>query len=112
MAKNNEAKITIPKLEARIKLFDDKLGRITQLVAFVELTVADFFVIKGIRVLARREGDDDARAPFVVFPAEKGRGRDMDVWYDIAHPANPEARAASISAILAAYEKAKQQAGN
>jgi len=50
-------------------------------------------VIKGIRVLKRNEPGDDE--PFVVFPAEKGKGTSQDRWFDVAHPVTAEARAAA-----------------
>ena len=102
---------TMPKLEARVRLYDDPRGGPTQLLAFAELTSADAFVINGIRVLAKREGHAGDRAPFVVWPAERGIGRDMDRWYDLAHPIHHAAREAALRSILAAYEKAMKQQG-
>lgn len=95
----------LPTIDARVRLFDDQSGRPTRLLGFAEIIIADCFVIKGIRVLRRNEpGNDD---PFVVFPAEKGIGAAQDRWFDIAHPVTAEARAASIAAVLKAYEVAK-----
>ena len=90
--------ITLPKLDARVRPFDDASGRPTKLLAFAELTIADAFVIKGIRVLKRDEAGNDE--PFVVFPAEKGKGSAADRWFDVAHPVTAQARAAATALVL------------
>lgn len=92
------------KLDARVRPYEDGSGRPTRLLAFAELTIADAFVIKGIRVLKREEPGEDE--PFVVFPAERGKGAAADRWYDVAHPVTAEARAAASSLILARYRQA------
>src|SRR5271170_2588249 len=97
--------MTLPKLDVRVRPFEDASGRPTKLLAFAELVIADAFVIKGIRVLKRDEPGNDE--PFVVFPAEKGKGAAQDRWYDVAHPVTAEARAVTVKAILEQYEKAK-----
>ena len=94
-------KRVLPKIEARVRPHRDERGRETRLLAFAELTIADAFVIKGIKILER-----DAEK-FVVFPAEKGKG-DKDRWYDVAHPCTLEARDAAVRAILDAYDAAKR----
>lgn len=95
---------TLPKLEARVRPFQDGSGRATRLLAFAELTIAGAFVIKGIRVLKREEeGADDA--PFVAFPAEKGKGAAQERWFDVAHPVTAEARAAASAIVLEAYRR-------
>lgn len=95
---------TLPKLHARIRLHHDVTDRPTKLLAFAELTIADAFVIKNIRILKRTEpGHDD---PFVVFPSEKGQGTPTDRWNDLAHPTTAEAREAAINLILDAYRDA------
>jgi len=68
--------------------------------------IADAFVIKGIRVLKRAEEGNDE--PFVVFPAEKGKGAAQDRWFDVAHPVTAEARAASIALVLERYRQARE----
>lgn len=88
----------MPRLDARVRLYDDASGRATKLLAFAELVIADAFVIKGIRVLKREDPADDE--PFVVFPAEKGKGAAADRWYDVAHPVTMEARTAASTLIL------------
>lgn len=100
----------MPKLEVRVRLYDDSPGRPTVLLGFAELTIADAFVIKGIRILAKSEGSAKDRAPFVVWPAERGRGRDMDRWYDVAHAINTEARIAAVTSIMEAYENTRRKA--
>lgn len=96
--------MTLPKLDARVRPFDDRSDRPTRLLAFAELTIADAFVIKGIRVLKRNEPGEDA--PFVVFPAEKGKGQAADRWFDVAHPVTAEARAAACALVLERWREA------
>ena len=98
-------KTTLPALSVRIRPFEDASGRSTKLLAFVELTIAGAFVIKGIRIMKRDEPGEEG--PFVVFPAEKGKGAAQDRWFDVAHPVTAEARAATVEAILAQFAKAK-----
>jgi stage V sporulation protein G len=98
--------MTLPKLDVRVRPFEDASGRPTKLLAFAELVIADAFVIKGIRVLKRAEEGNDE--PFVVFPAEKGKGAAQDRWFDIAHPVTAEARAASIALVLDGYRHARE----
>ncbi len=98
--------MNLPKLSVRIRPHRDDRDNPTALLAMAELTIADAYVIKGLRVLARRDGPD--RAPFVVWPAEKGKGSDR--WFDIAHPITAEARTAALTAVLAAFEKSKEVA--
>ena len=93
----------LPKLDARVRPYQDPSDRPTKLMAFAELMIADAFVIKGIRVLQKAEGEAD---PFVVFPAEKGKGATADRWFDLAHPITVEARNAAIGLILAKYRHA------
>jgi len=95
----------LPKLDARVRPFQDPSDRPTKLMAFAELMIADAFVIKNIRVLKKNEPGND---PFVVFPAEKGKGATADRWFDLAHPVTLEARNAAIGVIL---EKYRQMAG-
>lgn len=98
----------LPKLDAKVRLYQDPSDRPTKLMAFAELMIADAFVIKGIRVLAKTEPGNDA--PFVVFPAEKGKGTTADRWFDLAHPVTAEARTAALTLILAEYARQKQVA--
>lgn len=94
----------LPKLDARVRPYQDPSDRPTKLMAFAELMIADAFVIKGIRVLKKAEPGSDE--PFVVFPAEKGKGATADRWFDLAHPITVEARNASIGLILERYRQA------
>ena len=96
--------MTLPKLEARVRPFQDSSDRPTKLLAFAELLIADSFVIKGIRVLKRDEPGDDE--PFVVFPAEKGKGAAEDRWFDVAHPVTAQARAAATALVLERWRQA------
>lgn len=98
----------LPKLEARVRPYQDPSDRPTKLMAFADLTIADAFVIKNIRVLKKAEpgsGEGGEAEPFVVFPAEKGKGATADRWFDIAHPITLEARNAAIGLILDKYRQ-------
>lgn len=95
---------TVPKLEVRVKPHVDKSNRATRCLAYVELTIGDSFVIKGIRILQHTHRPDDG-APFVVFPATKRVGVDANRWFDVAHPVTPEARAAALDLIMYEYAK-------
>ena len=100
--------VNMPKLDVRVRPFVDASGRPTKLLAFAELTIADSFVIKGIRVLKREEAGDDE--PFVVFPAEKGKGAAQDRWFDVAHPVTAEARSAATALVLERWRQAGEGA--
>jgi len=91
----------LPKLDARVRPYQDMSDKPTKLMAFAELMIADAFVIKGIRILKKVEPNDDL--PFVVFPAEKGKEATADRWFDLAHPITAEARTAATTLILAKY---------
>ncbi|MBI5247730.1 MAG: septation protein SpoVG family protein [Elusimicrobia bacterium] len=93
----------LPKLDARVRPYQDPSDRPTKLMAFAELIIADAFVIKGIRVLKKAEPGTDE--PFVVFPAEKGKGATADRWFDLAHPVTAEARTAAITLIMDKYRQ-------
>lgn len=99
--------MTLPKMEVRVKPHHDDNDRPTKLLAFAELTIADAFVIKSIRILKRTEPGYDE--PFVVFPAEKGKGTPSDRWFDVAHPTTAEAREASINLILSVYRETRRR---
>ena len=104
MEKEEKAVLSsLPKLDARVRPYQDPSDRPTKLMAFAELMIADAFVIKGIRVLKKAEPGNDE--PFVVFPAEKGKGATADRWFDLAHPVTAEARSAAIGLILKEYAK-------
>ena len=93
----------MPKLEARVRPYQDQTDRATKLMAFAELMIADAFIIKGIRVLKKSEAGNDE--PFVVFPAERGKGPLSDRWFDVAHPITAEARGVAVGLILERYRQ-------
>ncbi|MBI4371385.1 MAG: septation protein SpoVG family protein [Elusimicrobia bacterium] len=95
---------TLPKLEGRVRLYQDATDRPTKLLAFAELVIADAFVIKGIRVLQKRAAGEEE--PFVSFPAERGKGEAQERWFDLAHPVTAEARAAATAVVLERYRQA------
>jgi DNA-binding cell septation regulator SpoVG len=95
----------MPKLRARVRPYRDETGRATKLLAYAELMIADAFVIKGIRVLKKDE--PGGGEPFVVFPAEKGKGASAERWFDLAHPITAEAHAAAVKTVLDAFASAR-----
>lgn len=100
---------SLPAIEARVVPLPDKSPeRPTRLLGVGEIVIAGAFKITSIRILQKRDGSDD---PFVVFPAERGRGDKSDLFYDIAHPITAAAREAAVSAIMAAYIRAINQIG-
>lgn len=99
----------MPKLDARVRPYQDSSDRPTKLLAFADLVIGGAFVIKNIRVL--RKAEPGADEPFVVFPAEKGKGATADRWFDLAHPITTEAHAAAVGTVLDAYRRACQPAG-
>jgi DNA-binding cell septation regulator SpoVG len=91
----------MPKLEAHVTTHFDLTGKTTRVLAFAELTIAGAFTIKGIRVLGK-----PGKAPYVSFPAQRAKGANGGYWVDVARPANPAAREAASTLILAEYQKA------
>lgn len=98
------ADAAVPRLSARVRPHQAKGQWSTRVLAFAELMVAGAFVIKGIRILQHVGRASDA--PFVVYPAERGKGTASARWYEVAHPCTPAARAAAEALILAEYQKA------
>lgn len=94
----------LPSLFAIVKPYNDTSGRPARVLAHVELQIAGAFAIKGIRILSKKPGD-----AFIVFPAEKNKGRETQEWFDIAHPLTAEARGACLRLILAEYAKVVQR---
>lgn len=98
---------SVPGLAARVKVFRDDSGKAT-LLGFADLTIAEAFVIKGIRILASKEEDGGEGRPFVSFPRRKGA---QEKYFDVAHPVTAEARQRALDVILASYGEAAAQAG-
>lgn len=95
------------RLDARVRLHNDVSVNPTKLLAFADLLIEDAFVIKNIRILQKKE---DA-APFVVYPAEKGRGANQERWFDIAHPINKDAREKAQEIILSKFNAVSSDRG-
>ena len=70
-------------------------------VAFVNVTVLDKLVLKGIRVVDGRKG------LFIAFPQTKRKAKKggKDEYFDIFFPITKEFREELTDSILAAYEK-------
>jgi stage V sporulation protein G len=101
-----ESSGSVPGLAARVKVFRDDSGKAT-LLGFADLTIAEAFVIKGIRILATKEDGGEGR-PFVSFPCRKGP---QDKYFDVAHPITAAARQRALDVILASYGEAAGPAG-
>lgn len=92
----------VPKLRATVRLYSGEGDG--KLLAFADLTIADAFVIKGIKVMMAQATAEKPARPFIGFPARKGKGENDYV--DIAHPITSEAYHAVRDTVLRAYEKA------
>ena len=70
-------------------------------VAFVNVTILDKLVLKGIRVVEGRKG------LFIAFPQSKRKGKKgkEDEYFDIFFPITKEFREELTKAILEAYDK-------
>ena len=73
-------------------------------VAFVNVTILDKLVLKGIRVVDGRNG------LFIAFPQSKRKGKKGkdDEYFDIFFPITKEFREELTEAILEAYDKATE----
>jgi stage V sporulation protein G len=77
--------------EVRISLRDD-----AKLKAFASITLANCFVIRGLKIIEGKSGT------FIAMPSRKRKDGE---YQDIAHPINNEARATMERAILEAYKE-------
>ena len=73
-------------------------------VAFVNVTILDKLVLKGIRVVDGRKG------LFIAFPQSKRKAKKggEDEYFDIFFPITKEFREEMTEAILEAYDKATE----
>ena len=73
-------------------------------VAFVNVTILDKLVLKGIRVVGGRKG------LFIAFPQTKRKAKNggKDEYFDIFFPITKEFREELTEAILEAYDKATE----
>jgi len=98
------AQLTVPKLDARVRLFQDEEGK---LLAFADLVIDGSFIITGIRVMMGEPKDDKPGGPFIAFPSRKGTGTHEGKYFDIAHPITAEAFQEARRTVLEAYRKAR-----
>ncbi len=102
----------LPRLKTTVRLFAGGSGegaeKGAELLGFADVTIADAFVIKGIRILMGKASGEKPGGPFISFPARKGTGKLEGQYVDIAHPITTEAYQAVRECILAAYEKASR----
>ncbi len=82
--------------EVRVSLRED-----AKLKAFASITLADCFVIRGLKIIEGKTGT------FVAMPS---RRRKDGEYQDIAHPINNEARAEMERIILDEYRKERERA--
>lgn len=101
------AQLTTPKLDAKIRLFQDEEGK---LLAFADLVIEGSFVITGIKVMMGEAKDDKPGGPFIGFPSRKGTGLHEGKYFDIAHPVTAEAYQEAKRTVLEAYHKARRGA--
>ena len=98
----------LPKLKTTVHLYHQQTAS-QELLGFAEVTIADAFVIKGIRILMGKASGERPAGPFISFPARKGTGKLEGQYVDVAHPITSEAYHAVRDCVLAAYEKAAGQ---
>lgn len=84
--------------EVRINLVKDSESTLE---AFASITIDDEFVVKGLRVVAGRNGE------FVAYPASKGAD---DNYYENAFPLNKDTRDYISDEVLNAFYNAKKDA--
>jgi len=65
--------------------------------AYVNITIDDVFMVRGLKVILGAEG------LFVAFPNKKGKN---GMFRDVAHPLNSETRREIEELVLAAYDQA------
>ena len=100
----------LPPLQAKVRLYHDASGK-TELLGFADLTIADAFVIKGIRVLMGKPKEDKPGEPFISFPARKAGGAANARWFEVAHPLSAECRLAARETVLRAYQREARKTG-
>jgi DNA-binding cell septation regulator SpoVG len=69
---------------------------------FADLVIGGAFVIRGLRILRKSDGE----GPFVAFPSRRGTGEQQDKYFEVAHPITSEARAAVAEIVLEGFKKA------
>ncbi len=84
--------------DIRIKLLNNEENKLKAIASF---TIDDAFIVHEVRIV---EGSNGC---FIDMPSRKTPNGDRR---DVAHPKNTETRNQISEAILAAYEKAKQEA--
>ncbi len=83
--------------EVRVSLRDEP-----KLKAFVNITLDNCFVIRGLKVIEGKNG------LFISMPSRQGRD---GTYQDIAHPINNETRRKMEEVILAEYNKVREARG-
>ena len=70
--------------------------------AYVNITIDEVFMVRGLKVIQGSEG------LFVAFPNKKGKN---GMFRDVAHPLNSDTRREIEEMVLHAYEKALKEQG-
>lgn len=74
-------------------------GGARELLAFADLSVAGLLIVKGLRVLRKKDGQ-----PYVSFPMRKSSA---GAFFEVVSPATPKAREEIKTAVLRAFSRAK-----
>lgn len=91
--------MSIPELDAKVRIFKDTSDRPVELLATAEIVISGAFAIKHIKLLRRRTGGE----MFLSFPAERGTGNNPGEWFCLANPITLAARQAALNAVVSAY---------
>lgn len=92
----------LPEFRATIRLLAAP-AKEKNLLALADLTIAEHFVIKGIRILSTDATIEEPARLFIGFPAFR---KNNSEWCDLAHPITAEAYNAVRDTILKAYARA------
>ena len=103
-AQTSQSSVSLPSLSVKVRLGGSEGEKASSLLAYADLTIAGAFVIRGIRVLRKSEGE----GAFIAFPASRGKAEAADKWFDVAHPGTTEARSLAVGVVLGAYEAARR----
>ncbi len=98
---------SLPSLRTTVRLYQgpQSPNQRAELLGFADLVIAEAFVIKGIRILAGKAGEDKPAGRFIAFPSRKGGGSAQDRYFEVAYPITAQARQAVKEAVLKSYEE-------
>lgn len=90
----------LPKMSAKVTLFEGKSKGRAELLGFAELTIAGAFVVRDIRLV---KGKEDK--PFVIFP-RRGFGTGATRFYPVVSAVSEEAKEEARRVICRAFRQA------